>query len=128
MRALTRSVAMMMLCGMFLQINIVLICFGLFAYNQKVIAETLCEGKVMDCSGHCFLLKKINTANDIESAPTGKKASTKTLEELLNAMSAALPKLQLALHRLSGDNTFTSARASFLPDGVKLRIDHPPKA
>ena len=113
---------------MFLQINIVLIRFGLFAYNQKVIAETLCEGKVMDCSGHCFLLKKINTANDIESAPTGKKASTKTLEELLNAMSAALPKLQLALHRLSGDNTFTSARASFLHDGVKLRLDHPPKA
>jgi|APCry1669188910_1035180.scaffolds.fasta_scaffold210269_1 hypothetical protein len=128
MNALTRSITVMMLCGMLLQINSVLVCFGLFTFNQKVIAEAFCERKVKDCCGHCFLLKKLDTANDIQSAPSGKQASTKTQEELVNAMPAILPKLQLAFQRLSSGNKFASDWASFLPDGVTIQIDHPPKA
>ena len=128
MSELTRSIAVLMLCAMFLQISSVPVCFGLFAFNQKVIAETLCERKVMDCCGHCFLLKKINATNDIQSAPSGKQASTKTLEELLDAMPAMLPKLQSAPQRISTGNKFISHGTSFLPDGVKVQIDYPPKA
>jgi len=117
MNALTRSIAVMMLCVMLLQINSVLVCFWLFAFNQKV----------KDCCGHCFLLKKIDAANDIPSDPSGKQASTKTLEELLNAMPAILPKLQLAFQSLSTGNNFALGQAFFLPDGVKFQIDHPPK-
>ncbi len=128
MSVLTRSIAVMTLCGILLQISSVLVCFGLFTFNQKVIAETLCERKVTDCCGHCFLLKKINTTNDIQSLPSGKQASTKTLEELLNAMPAILPHLQVAPLRISTYNTFASGRASFFSDGVQVQIDHPPKA
>ncbi len=128
MRALTRSIAVMMLCAMLLHINSILVCFGLFAINQKVIAETLCERKMMDCCGRCFLLKTINTTNDIQSAPSGKQASTKTLEELFDAMPAMLPRLQHVSQRISTDNAYISGRAVSLPDGVRLQIDHPPKA
>jgi len=127
MNALTRSIAVVMLCVMCLQINCVLVCFWLFAFNQKVIAETLCERKVKDCSGHCFLLKKIDAANDIQSDPSGKQVSTKTPEELLNAMPAILPKLQPAFQSISTVNKFVSDRASFLPGGETFQIDHPPK-
>jgi hypothetical protein len=124
----TRSIAVLMLVGMFLQINSALVCFGLFSLNQKVIAETLCERKMTDCCGHCFLLKKINSTNDTQPAPSGKQASTKTLEELLNVMPGLLPDHQHAPLRISIGNSFASAQASRLPDGVKIQIDHPPKA
>ena len=113
---------------MLLQINSIFVCFGLFAFNQKVIAETLCERKIKDCCGHCFLLKKINTSNDTQSVPSGKQASTKTLEELLNAMPALLPDFQHTPQSIDTGNRYISGRASFLSDGVKFQIDHPPKA
>jgi hypothetical protein len=76
MSALTRSIPVLMLVGMLLQINSVLVCYELFYLNQKVIAETLCERKITDCSGHCFLLKQIQTTRDSHSAPSEKQAST----------------------------------------------------
>ncbi len=128
MSALFRSIAALMLCGMLLQINSIFVCFGLFAFNQKVIAEALCERKIKDCCGHCFLLKKINTTNDTQSAPSGTQASTKTLEELLNAMPALLPDFQRTPQSISTGNRYISDPASFLSDGVKFQVDHPPKA
>jgi hypothetical protein len=128
MSAQTRSIAVVMLLGMLLQINSVLICFGLFAFNQKVIAAKLCERKMTDCCGHCFLMKKINTTTDTQSAPSGKQASAKTLEELFNAMPALLPDLHRSPQSASIGKRFASNHASFLPDGVSSRIDHPPKA
>jgi len=128
MSLLIRSIAVLMLVGMFLQINSVLVCCGLFSLNQKVITETLCERKMTDCSGHCFLLKKINTTSDTQQAPSGKQASTKMLEELLNVMPGLLPDHQHSPLSISTGNRFDSAQPSFLPDGVKIQIDHPPKA
>jgi len=128
MSALTRSIAVMMLCGMFLHINSVLVCFGLFTFNQKRIAETFCERKVKDCCGHCFLMKKINSTNDTQSPPSGRQPATKTLEELLNAMPAMLHELQPAPQSILTGIRFISVRASILPGGVTFQIDHPPKA
>jgi len=127
MSVLSRSIAILMLVGMFLQINSVLVCCGLFSLNQKVIAETLCERKMKDCCGNCFLLKKINTTSDTQPAPSGKQASTKMLEELLNVMPGLLPEHQHSPLSISIGNRFDSDQASLLPDGVKIRIDHPPK-
>ncbi|MBV5303140.1 MAG: hypothetical protein JZU70_02910 [Chlorobium sp.] len=129
MSTLTRFIAGLMLIGILLQINSVFICCKLFSLNQKVIAETLCERKMTDCSGHCFLLKKINTTNDIQSTPSDKQASTKTMEELLlNAMPGLLPDRQHSPQCISASNWFTPYCVSFLPAGVKFQIDHPPKA
>ena len=128
MSAQTRSITVLMLFGMLLQINSVLVCFGLFAVNQKVIAAKLCERKMTDCCGHCFLMKKINTTSDTQSAPSGKQASAKALEELFNAMPALLPDFHRSLQSESVGKRFASNRASFLPDGVRSRIDHPPKS
>jgi len=68
MSAATRSIAVLMLVGMFVQINCVFVCYGLFSLNQKAIAETVCEKKTIDCCGHCFLHKKIAATSDTQSA------------------------------------------------------------
>jgi len=128
MSALTRYIAVLMLVGMLLQINSALVCYGLFTFNQKVIAENLCERKMTDCSGRCFLLKTINTTNDTQPAPSGKQASAKTLEELLNAMPGLLTDLQNPSLMISFGKRLAAGRAAFLPDGVTFQVDHPPKA
>jgi len=128
MSALTRSIAVLMLVGMLMQINSVLLCYGLFYLNQKTISETLCERKMRDCSGHCFLLKQINTTNDSHSAPSEKQASTKALEELLNAMPGLLPDRQRSPLSILTGARFASSQPPLLPEGVKFQIDHPPKA
>lgn len=128
MSALTRSIAVLMLVGMLMQINSVLLCYGLFYLNQKTISETLCERKMRDCSGHCFLLKQINTTNDSHSAPSEKQASTKALEELLNTMPGLLPDRQRSPLSVAPGNRFASSQPLLLPEGVKFQIDHPPKA
>ena len=49
MSVANRSIAVLMLVGMLIQINSVFFCYGLFYLNQKAIAETVCEKKTMDC-------------------------------------------------------------------------------
>ncbi len=86
MRTATRSIAVLMLIGMIIQINCVFVCYSLFFLNQKSIAETVCEKKTKDCCGHFFLHKKIAATTDTQSAPTEKQMPTKTQEELLSVM------------------------------------------
>ena len=128
MNAATRYISVLMLVGMLLQINSALVCYGLFSLNQKAIAETLCERKMTDCSGRCFLLKTINTTTDTQPASSGKQTSSKTLEELLNAMPGLLPDLQHALLNLSTGNRFAASLVSSLSDGVPPSIDQPPNS
>ncbi len=128
MTARTQFIAALMLVGMLLQINSVLVCYALFFLNQKVIAETVCERKMTDCSGHCFLMKNINTNTETQQAPSGKPVSGRTTEVMLDAMPGLLPDGQHSLVTISCEQTFTLGQASFLPDGVKFQIDHPPKA
>ena len=126
MSAATRSIAVLMLVGMLLQINSVFVCYGLFFLNQKAIAETVCEKKTMDCCGHCFLHKKIAATSETQSAPTEKQVPTKTQEELLNAMPGILADMQHAPVSATNSHIFTSVHSSFLLDGVFRQIDHPP--
>ncbi len=128
MNAVSRFIAVLMLTGMLLQINSVFVCFALFSLNQKAIAATLCERKVKNCCGHCFLLKKINSANDTQLPPTGKQASTKTIEELLNAMPGVLPDNIYAPLIIFDCNRCASQAIFVLFDGIPCRIDHPPRA
>jgi len=128
MRNATRSIAVLMLVGMLLQINCVFICYGLFFLNQKAITETVCEKKTMDCCGHCFLHKQIAASTDSQTASTEKQAPTKTLEELLNAMPALLPDMQNVPLTATTAFGFTSSHSSFLLDGIFRQIDQPPKA
>ncbi|TLU87423.1 MAG: hypothetical protein FDX21_00875 [Chlorobium sp.] len=128
MNARNQVIAALMLVGMLLQINSVLVCYALFFLNQKVIAETVCERKMTDCSGHCFLMKNINATSETQPAPSGKPASGKMTEEMLDAMPGLLPDGQHFLLTMSYEQTLTPGQASCLPDGVKFQIDHPPKA
>jgi len=128
MSAATRSIAVLMLVGMFVQINCVFVCYGLFSLNQKAIAETVCEKKTIDCCGHCFLHKKIAATSDTQSAPTGKQLPTKTLDELLNAMPGLLPVIQHAPMTATTSFGFTTSHSSFLLDGILRQIDPPPNA
>ena len=126
MSAATRSIAVLMLVGMLIQINSVFVCYALFFLNQKAIAETACEKKTMECDGHCFLQKKIAATSETESVPTEKQIPTKTQQELLNAMPGILADLQHAPLTTSNSHIFTFAPSSFLLDGVFRQIDHPP--
>ncbi len=128
MSKVTRSIAVLMLLGMLVQINCVFVCYGLFFLNQKSIAETVCEKKTMDCCGHCFLHKKIASTTDTHSGSTEKQVPTKTQEELLNAMPGLIPDMQHAPLTASNSHIFTSVHSSFLLDGVFRQIDHPPNA
>jgi len=128
MSAATRSIAVLMLVGMLVQINGVLVCYGLFFLNQKAIAETVCEKKTMDCCGHCFLHKKIAATTDTQPASSEKQVPAKTLEELLNVMPGLLPDMQHALLTVTTGHIFTSDHSSFLLDGVLRQIDYPPNA
>ncbi|NTW49746.1 MAG: hypothetical protein HGB19_08490 [Chlorobiales bacterium] len=123
-----RYIAVLMLIGMFLQINCVCVYYGLFSLNQKAIAESVCEKKTMDCSGRCYLQKKIDVSTDSHPATSERQPSTKTLEDLLNTMPGLLPDDQLSQLTSSIGNRFDSGAASFLPDGVTRLIDHPPNA
>jgi len=126
MSVANRSIAVLMLVGMLIQINSVFFCYGLFYLNQKAIVETVCEKKTMDCCGHCFLQKKIAATSETQSAPTEKQVPTKTQEELLNAMPGILADMQHAPLTATNSHIFTSAPSSFLLDGVFRQIDHPP--
>ncbi|MEI7787312.1 MAG: hypothetical protein WCI23_01610 [Chlorobiaceae bacterium] len=128
MRAATRSIAVLMLIGMLLQINGVFVCYGLFFLNQKAIAETVCEKKNMDCCGHCFLHKTIAATSDTKPASSEKQLPTKTLEELFNLMPGLLPDIHHAHVTAAAGHIFTSNLSSFLLDGVLRHIDHPPNA
>ena len=126
MSAATRSIAVLMLVGMLIQINSVFVCYGLFFLNQKSIAETVCEKKTMECDGHCFLQKKIAATSETESVPTEKQIPTNTRQELLNAMPGILAVMQQAPLTETNTRTFTALHSSFLLDGVFRQIDHPP--
>ena len=126
MSTATRFVAVLMLVGMFVQINSVLTYYGLFYLNQRAIAETLCEKKTIDCCGHCFLHKKIASATDTQSPSTEKAAQPKTLKELLSVAPGLLPETQRIHLTFSTGYTFSTGPASFLLDGIIFQIDHPP--
>jgi hypothetical protein len=126
MNAATRSIAVLMLVGMLLQINSVFVCYGLFFLNQKAIAETVCEQKTMDCCGQCFLHKKIASTTDTQPASHEKHVPTKTQEELLNAMPGLLADLHHTPLTAAVSHRFTSQHSCYLLDGVFRQIDHPP--
>ncbi|MCX6178842.1 MAG: hypothetical protein NT163_05670 [Chlorobiales bacterium] len=121
-----RSIAVLMLFGMLLQINCVFVCYGLFFLNQKAIAENVCEKKTKDCCGQCFLHKKIAVTSDTQSASTEKQVPTKTMVKLLHAMPGLLTNIQHTPLTASSGKRFTSSHASFLLDGVMRQIDYPP--
>ena len=126
MIAATRHIAVLLLVGMFLQVNSVFVYYGLFFLNQKAIAETVCEKKVEHCDGHCFLQKKVADNQDVQSFPSEKQSSTKTLEELLNAMPGLLPDALESHSVFSSVRQFAAGPPFLLFDGFMRQIDHPP--
>jgi hypothetical protein len=128
MASVTRYIAVIMLVGMLLQTNCVGVYYGLFFLNQKAISETVCEKKVANCCGHCYLKKQIDATNDPQPASPERQTSTKTLEDLLNSLSGLLPETDNALPQSSEGNSFTAHPACLLPEGIAQPIDHPPNA
>jgi hypothetical protein len=124
-----RYIAVLMLIGMLLQINIVVASYGLYFLNRKAIAETVCEKKVKNCCGHCFLQKKIaEVTDDAPAAPPEKLPQSKTFEELLGAMPGILPGKVNIYVKIPATSAYSIPQNILLLDGVKGTIDHPPKA
>ena len=84
-----RAISLLVLIGMTVQINCcVAVYCALFEMNRKAIAGTLCEGKIRDCSGRCFLIKKVEAAEEAQPASAEKRSSNKTLNGLLSHAGA----------------------------------------
>ncbi|NTW51621.1 MAG: hypothetical protein HGB22_03435 [Chlorobiaceae bacterium] len=128
MGLLKRNIVLLTLLGMFVQINCVLTYYGLFYLNRKAIAESACEKMTMECGGHCFLQKKIDAEQDPQPADSGKKASSKSPEEMLAMMHGLEPEhMHPHLAAYTG-NKYYDHSIYDLRSGSLRRIDHPPEA
>jgi hypothetical protein len=123
-----RSIVILTILGMFLQINCVLTFYGLFYLNRKAIAESVCEKKTEDCCGHCFLQKKIDAEHDPQPSNSANKTSSRSPEDLLDMMHGLEPE-NLHPHLASTFRTTVYDYATYdLQTGSLRRIDHPPEA
>lgn len=121
-----RTISVLLLLCMMAQINCIAVYCGLFAVNRKAIAETACEKKTMDCCGHCFLQKKIESSGTVAQSPAEKNPSNKFLENLPKQMPALEPMAHLV--PVPGNASIRREQSVFpaLAEGVHLQIDHPP--
>lgn len=128
MNSANRYIIFLLLAGMLLQINSVVACYLLFFLNRKAIAETVCEKKTRACSGHCFLKKKMAETVENGAQHSDKPSSAKSPEELLHSITGLEPDRKYAL-RISLSACLSGIYTSpILLDGVKGKIDRPPKA
>jgi hypothetical protein len=123
-----RKIVILTIFGMLLQINCVLTYYGLFYLNRKAIAESVCERKTRDCCGHCFLQKKIDAEHDPQPTTSGNKASTKSIEEMLDMMHGLEPVNVHPDLASSSGKTYYDRSTYDLRTGSLRRIDHPPEA
>jgi hypothetical protein len=128
MGSFKRHIVVLTLLAMFVQINGVLACYGLFLLNRKAIAATLCEKKTRNCCGHCFLQKKVAAASD-ESRPEDSRNQppSNSFEKFLDLVQGIEPDGRQGWNvpvvgRKFIDNLNCNLRTGALPG-----IDHPPK-
>ncbi|NTU53762.1 MAG: hypothetical protein HGA97_08735 [Chlorobiaceae bacterium] len=77
MRHASRTIALLLIIGLMVQINYVATYCALFKLNHQSIVEKLCEKKTRTCCGKCFLNKKI--AATAEQPPSrNESGSTKS--------------------------------------------------
>ena len=129
MRSFKRHIVVLTLLVMFVQINGVLACYGIFYLNRKAIAEKLCEKKTKNCCGHCFLKKKIAAAAD-ESRPaeSSNQPSTKSFDELRDMTQGIESQSRQGWRAPVADRKFIDCLTCNLRTGALPGIDHPPKA
>jgi hypothetical protein len=128
MRSLNRHIVVLTLLAMFVQINGVLTCYGLFYLNRKAIAEKLCEKKTKSCCGHCFLKKKIAaTSDDTTPADSRNQPPPKSLDELLDMAQGIEPENRQGWKSPVSGRKFNDYLIYTLRTGALPGIDHPPK-
>ncbi|NTW54471.1 MAG: hypothetical protein HGB15_06895 [Chlorobaculum sp.] len=129
MGSFKRHIVVLTLLAMFVQINGVLACYGIFYLNRKAIAEKLCEKKTKNCCGHCFLQKKVAAASE-ESRPeeSGNQPPPKSLEELLDFAQGIEPESRQGWNAPVFGRKFIDCFTCNLRTGALPGIDHPPKA
>ncbi len=121
-----RAISLLVLIGMTVQINYVAVYCALFEMNRKAIAGTVCERKIRDCSGRCFLIKKVAAAEEAQPASAEKRSSNKTLNGLLDPMQALEPAgFQPGFFQAAGDGIAIFV-AGVPTDGHSLRVYQPP--
>ncbi len=77
----SRIFAGFLLLSFFFNTNYVLMYYGVFSLNQKILAETVCEKKTEGCKGCCYLKKKIEQeSKDDQSASELLKIKQKLSE------------------------------------------------
>jgi hypothetical protein len=128
MDSFKRHIVVMTLFAMFVQINGVLACYGLFYFNQKSIAETVCEKKTRNCCGHCFLKKKIAEASGSRPEDSRKHPAAKSIDEPLSVMLGIKPDSQHSPRVPVAGRKYSDCLNCTLCTGSSPGIDHPPKA
>jgi hypothetical protein len=118
----------MVLICMFVQINAVFACYGLFFLNRKVIAESLCEKKTRNCCGHCFLQKKVAQASSSRQEDSTEHPVPKSLDEYLSLIQGVEPENRHSLNVSIASRKFEHSLICTLCKGSLPGIDHPPKA
>lgn len=122
-----RIVVTLLFAGMIAQINCVAVYYGLFAMNREAIAASACEMKTKDCCGHCFLNKKIASAEESRQAPGEKTPPNKTSDHLTDQMPGLEP-CAYCLPVPDGDELSRCAGSSSGPaEGMSGGIDRPPE-
>jgi hypothetical protein len=129
MKSFKRHIVVLALLAMFVQINGVLACYGIFYFNRKAITEKLCEKKTHDCCGHCFLKKKIAAASEeSQSADSSKSPAPKSIDSLLDMAQGIEQKSRQFWNVTVSSKKFADCTNYPLRAGALPGIDHPPKA
>ena len=108
--------------ALLVQMNAVQLDYALFRLNQQEIARTLCEHKMPNCNGHCYLMKQIAKS---ASANAEKRAERFSLQ-----MSGQYLLSESCEHSVFGTEYRSSSR--FIIDnllrGFHTTVDQPPRA
>lgn len=97
-----------------------------FKLNQKYIAEKLCENKArpwMHCNGNCYLMKKLQQADEAEKKQEQQNMSAYFLDATLPLRSFSLvpaPAIHISYSEYRVPGIITRSSSIFQPPKHKL--------
>lgn len=110
------------IAALLVQMNAVPLDYALFRLNQREIARTMCEHKMPNCNGHCYLMKQI--------AKTASANAEKRAERFGFQMSGHYLSSESEDHSIFGTE-YCSGSHLFIDNllrGFHTTVDQPPRA
>ena len=121
-----RTLVILLLAGMMVQISCVQVYRVLFAMNRKAIAERLCEKRTMECGGCCFLHKKIASEQESRETPADNSMPSKPLPDSMELMPGLAPDVPSFNLVRNSSLSFCVDGTAALTDGHAVPPDPPP--